>query len=112
MPIITTYPFKKAPLNEKDEIIISDSQSSSPNLKTKTTNIDALSKIINLKSTFVFSQSVPSATWTVIHDLNKFPSVTVVNSHKEEVIGDLKYDTTNQLTLTFSAPFSGQAYIN
>ncbi len=112
MPIITTYPFKKAPLNEKDEIIISDSQSSNPNLKTKTTNIDALSKIINLKSTFVFSQGVPSAIWTVVHDLNKFPSVTVVNSHNEEVIGDLKYDKTNQLTLTFSAPFSGQAYIN
>ena len=112
MPIITTYPFKEAPLDEKDEILISDAASSNPNLKTKTTNIIALSKIINLKSTFVFHQSVPSATWVIEHNLNKFPSVTVVNSAKEQVIGSLKYNTTNKLTLTFSAPFSGDAYLN
>ena len=97
---------------EKDEILISDSASSNPKLKTKTTNIIALSKIINLKSTFVFHQAVPSDTWVIEHNLNKFPSVTVVNSHKEEVIGSLQYNTTNKLTLTFSAPFSGDAYIN
>ena len=36
MAIITTYPFKKAPLNKEDEIIISDSVARGQ--KTKTTD--------------------------------------------------------------------------
>ena len=43
MAIITTYPFKKAPLNKEDEIIISDFLSN-PKLKTKTTNLKAVSR--------------------------------------------------------------------
>ena len=42
MPIITTYPFKKAPLDKKDEIVLSDALSSDPNFKTKTTDLDQL----------------------------------------------------------------------
>ena len=42
MPIITSYPFKKAPLDAGDEIIISDSKSSDPRFKTKTTNLRAI----------------------------------------------------------------------
>ena len=46
MPIITTYPFKKAPLDKKDEIVLSDALSSDPNFKTKTTDLDQLMKYV------------------------------------------------------------------
>ena len=49
MPIITTYPFKNDPLANKDEIIISDSQSDDPNFKTKTTDLDVLMKYVKSK---------------------------------------------------------------
>lgn len=112
MAIITTYPFKKDPLNKKDEIIISDAASKDPNFKTKTTNIETISKFVVSISNFVFTQSVPSNIWVIQHDLNKFCSVTVVDSAKQVCIGDITYNDLNHLTITFSAPFSGQAYLN
>lgn len=57
-------------------------------------------------------QSTASATWTVDHDLNKRPSVTVVNSAGATVIGDVEYTSNNQCVLTFRAAFGGRAYFN
>ena len=110
MPIITTYPFKQAPLNKEDEIIISDSQSNDPRFKTKTTNLKAIGSFSS--DSFDFTQGVPSATWTINHDLDKFPSVTVVNESKEVMIGNIQYVNNNTVIITFSAPFSGDAYLN
>jgi len=67
---------------------------------------------LNDDANFVFTQGVPSATWNRTHNLNKFPSVTVVDTSKQIVIGDVIYTNTNSLVITFSAPFSGEAYLN
>ena len=112
MAIITTYPFKKAPLNKKDEIIISDAASSNPHFKTKTTDIETLSDYVVSLGTFVFTQNIPSATWTIQHDLNKFPSVTVIDSSNTVNIGTVTYSNSNQIVITFSSAFSGIAYLN
>ena len=53
MPIITTYPFKKAPLDKKDEIVLSDALSSDPNFKTKTTDLDQLMKYVQSNITTI-----------------------------------------------------------
>lgn len=62
--------------------------------------------------TFTFTQGSPSATWVVTHNLNKYPSVTVVDSAQTEVIGSVDYDSLNEVTITFAAAFSGYAYFN
>jgi len=62
--------------------------------------------------TFVFTQGTPLPQWDIVHNLNKFPSVSVVNSFKEEVFGKVDYINKNRVTVTFAAPFSGQAYCN
>lgn len=61
---------------------------------------------------FTFNQSPASAVWTITHNLNKFPNYTVIDSSGDEVEGDVTYINNNQLTLTFSAAFSGTAYLN
>ena len=61
---------------------------------------------------YVHPQPVASATWTVQHDLNKFPSVTSVNTNNIEMYGEVVFDDLNSLTINFSAAFSGQAFIN
>lgn len=63
-------------------------------------------------SNYVHPQSSPSALWTVNHGLGKFPSVSVVDSANDEVEGSVRHISVNQLTITFSAPFSGRAFIN
>lgn len=61
---------------------------------------------------YVHVQSIPSATWVVVHDLNKFPSVSVIDSGGATVLGDVRYDSANQCTLTFAGGFSGRAFFN
>lgn len=61
---------------------------------------------------FVFTQAVASASWNVVHNLDKFPSVSIVDDDNNQVYGSVVYNTVNDLTITFTAPFSGQAYIN
>jgi hypothetical protein len=60
----------------------------------------------------VFSQNVASATWNVTHNLNKYPSVSVVNSANITVYGDVDYDSLNSVTITFNAAHTGKAFFN
>jgi len=62
--------------------------------------------------TFIFTQTAPSTEWTVQHDLEKFPSITVVDTGKTVVIGDYTYVDNNNVILSFSAAFAGKAYFN
>jgi len=61
---------------------------------------------------YVHPQPVASATWTVQHNLNKFPSVTPVNINNIQIYGEVVFNDLNNLTINFSAAFSGQAFIN
>lgn len=62
--------------------------------------------------TLVFVQDEASDTWTIEHNLEKFPSVTVVDSANDVVVGDIEYVDENNLVLKFSGPFSGKAFLN
>ena len=44
--------------------------------------------------------------------MNKYPSVTVVDSGDNVVEGEVIYNSLNTLTINFSGGFSGKAYIN
>ncbi len=61
---------------------------------------------------YTHSQGVASATWVVTHNLDKRPSVTVVDSADNVVYGEVEYNSNNQITLTFIGAFSGNAYFN
>lgn len=61
---------------------------------------------------FVYTQAVASAVWNIEHNLDKFPSVSVVDDDQNQVYGSVTYNTVNDLTITFNGAFSGQAYLN
>lgn len=67
---------------------------------------------VSLDANFVFTQTSPAATWVVNHNLNKYCSVTVVDSADNIVFGDVLYNSLNQVTLTFAGAFSGKAFFN
>ena len=58
------------------------------------------------------NQNISSQEWTVIHNLNKKPSVTIVDSADTVVYGEITYVNENELKINFSAGFSGKAYLN
>jgi len=59
----------------------------------------------------VFTQGAASDTWTIPHDLGGYPSVTVVNSTGTVVVGTVTYNSTSEIQIEFTAPFSGTAYL-
>jgi hypothetical protein len=62
--------------------------------------------------TYKHTQGSSSASWVVTHNLDKYPSVTVVDSAGTVVIGIVDYNSLNRATITFKAAFSGKAYFN
>jgi DNA-directed RNA polymerase subunit L len=68
--------------------------------------------VILTSKTFVFEQGIAANTWEIEHNLNKKPSITVVDSAETVVIGDYEYNNLNTVTLHFNAAFAGKAYLN
>lgn len=64
------------------------------------------------KSGYVHIQIAAATTWDITHDLDKYPSVTVVDTGGNVVVGDVEYITTSHIRVHFSAEFSGKAYLN
>lgn len=63
-------------------------------------------------STFVWTQTVPAAVWDVPHNLNRYPSVTLVDTQGVEVHSDVAYIDSNIVRVTFAIPTLGKAYLN
>jgi len=62
--------------------------------------------------TYVHDQGTPSVLWSITHTLEKYPSVSVVDSAGSRVEGLVTYIDINNLTISFNAGFSGTAYLN
>ena len=60
---------------------------------------------------YVFDQQAASATWVITHNLGGRPSVTIVDSADTHVFGEVQYNSDTQITVMFSAAFSGKAYL-
>jgi hypothetical protein len=116
--------------NQWDQVSISDSQlaqiaeafnktvvditvtSDNENRTIILTYRDTLSIQETYKFSHIHTQTVSSSTWNITHNLNKYPSVSIVDSSNEEVIGEVEHINSNSLTVKFSAPFSGKAFLN
>lgn len=74
--------------------------------------IDVDADVINVwPTTFRHTQAVASAVWTIAHGLDYFPSVEVKDSANAELFGQVDYTDADTLTITFSTPTSGVAYL-
>lgn len=67
---------------------------------------------IHSHDTYTHNQTFPSAEWIINHNLSKMPTVTIVDSAGNVVIGETQYVDENQISLTFMGEFSGKAYLN
>ena len=68
-------------------------------------------EIIDLVS-YRHIQNVLSTEWTVNHNLNFYPNVTVYNSAGSMVEGTVTHINAVSLTITFSNQISGKAHLS
>lgn len=113
MARISTY-IKDSNITGEDKVIGSDAQNNNATVNFPLSGILTYVKnnVTFTSSTVVHTQSVASNIWTIDHNMDKFPSVSIVDSIDNVVIGEILYSTSNRVILTFSAPFSGSAYLN
>lgn len=57
-------------------------------------------------------QIASTSTWEIVHNMGKFPSVTILDSAGTMVIGDVTYENENKVIVKFSSSFSGRALLN
>jgi phosphosulfolactate phosphohydrolase-like enzyme len=63
-------------------------------------------------ATFVYTQSSPANNWIVNHDLDKYPSITILDTEGFQVEADVEYTSLNQVVLTFNPAFAGKVIAN
>lgn len=61
---------------------------------------------------FTHTQSSPLTTWTVVHNLNFFPNVTVFDSGESQIEGSVLHIDETTLSITFSTAISGKAHLS
>lgn len=62
--------------------------------------------------TLVWQQTLALATWTIPHNLRRFPTVVVVDGLGSVVVPDVRYVDENIVQITHGSPFAGTAYLN
>lgn len=77
-------------------------------------DIDEIVELLNTDKdlSYIHDQIASSKTWIITHNLGKFPSVTVVDTANNVVVGSIEYISESQLIVSFTAEFSGKAYLN
>lgn len=61
---------------------------------------------------YVHEQGIASDVWVIEHNLNKHPSVTIVDSAENEVIGEIEYISNNIVEVKLKGASKGKAYLN
>jgi len=60
-----------------------------------------------------FTETVSlSTTWTVNHNLNKYPAVSILDTGGTEVYGQIDYVSLTQVVITFVLPVAGRVTCN
>ena len=112
MARISSYT-KDTVLTDNDQLIGTDANGNA----TRNYPLNSLLGYIQNNATFnssttTFSQDSAASTWNITHTMEKFPSVTVVDSSNNVVVGEIVYNSNSSITLTFASAFSGKAYLN
>lgn len=60
---------------------------------------------------YVHTQAIASSVWTINHNLGGEPTAVVLDSAGTQCEGTFSYPSKNQMVITFTASFTGTAYV-
>ena len=61
---------------------------------------------------YTHRQDVASDEWDITHNLDKYPSVSIVDSSGNNIYGNINYINVNRIKIYFQSAFTGKAYMN
>lgn len=85
---------------------VTDRENADIDLQTQINEISVLAR------GYVHEQGIASDVWVIEHNLNKHPSVTIVDSAENEVVGEIEYINNNVVEVKLKGASKGKAYLN
>ena len=113
MPRINYLP-DDTTIYDNDKLIGTDSQTGA----SRNYRIGDLKTFIKKERLYTHHQNSASTTWTINHNTESFPSVSLKFSSSDEIyenvgaFAGVKYNNNNTITITLAAAESGYAYLN
>lgn len=108
MAKISTYS-KDSSLTGNDTVLGTDGDNENT---TVNFSLSTLADFFNENDNYTHTQTTAASTWSIPHNLGKYPSPVVIDSSGNQVIGLVNYTNTNALTITFTSSFSGTAHLS
>ena len=62
--------------------------------------------------TYVFEQKTPTMEWVIKHDMNKYPSIIIVDGDMYQVWAEIQFIDLNTVRAIFTEEFTGKAFLN
>jgi hypothetical protein len=60
----------------------------------------------------MYEQTTPSKVWTIVHNLDKFPSINLLDANGVIMFADIKYVDMSTVEITFATEVTGKALLN
>lgn len=79
---------------------------------SRQTRMETTLPYISPFATYIYDQMVASDLWIIVHNLNCYPSVSIIDTGGNVVIGDVRYISNKEIHVSFSNIFSGKVYLN
>lgn len=116
MARISTYA-QDSTISGSDKVIGTDSATGATKNFTLGSVLSLVSGSINVPgedevNSYVHTQALTSSIWTINHQLDKYPSVVIVDDDDNVVHCNVNYQDKNTVVATFSASVTGKAYLN
>lgn len=93
---------------DKKEVIANFDLKITPNISHLATK----EELINATATYIHEQGVASETWEINHNLNKYPSVALVDSAGTQFQARVEYIDENTCIVYMNGATKGKAYLN
>lgn len=81
-------------------------QQEDENLQSQITSISTIA------NGYVHEQGIASSIWLINHNMNKYPSVSVVDSAENSLIVEVEYIDKNNVKIKMNGASKGRAYLN
>lgn len=81
------------------------------NNENRTIRVNVDPQGVDSATTFVYSTPHPMSSWEIDHNMNKYPSVMLVDQDNNVIGADIKYINKNKIVVNLSEAICGRAFL-
>lgn len=83
-----------------------------PNEAVTKNYVDTKLASLSQNAGFVYHSEIPQKVWSVLHNLGKYCSITVVDDNKNVIYPDITYVSENEIQVSATSELTGYAFCN